>query len=340
MRRNSLQHIARGSEGALFFQWRAAKSGAEKYHSAMLPHAGTSTRRWQEVVSLGRDLQLLKDVADSTVEAARVAILFDWNSWWAAELDSHPTEDFSVMHQIQRWHHRLWELNIGVDFVHPNDDYSSYAVVLIPGLYLMDDDAVRRVREFVNAGGCLLAGYFSGIVDEHDHVRTGGYPGALKDVLGITVEEFNPLTPGQDVQLSRFGAGTIWSETCTAQSAQPLAYYTNGSTAGSVAISHNRFGAGHAFYLGTELTDSALPDLIDAVLDQAGLDHRVAVHAGVEIVHRCGLRKRFSFIINHSDEPALVTIPGRNLLGDNSFAASITVDAGAVAVVESDLQPS
>src|SRR4029079_7257097 len=41
MARNSLTHVARGSEGAMFFQWRQSRRGAEKFHSAMVPHAGT-----------------------------------------------------------------------------------------------------------------------------------------------------------------------------------------------------------------------------------------------------------------------------------------------------------
>ena len=54
MIRNSLAHVAHGADAVLFFQWRASRAGAEKFHSGLLPHAGTETRQWREVVELSR----------------------------------------------------------------------------------------------------------------------------------------------------------------------------------------------------------------------------------------------------------------------------------------------
>jgi beta-galactosidase len=78
MRRNSMQHVARGADAVLFFQWRASRAGAEKYHSGLLPHGGTETRLWREVVQLGQDLDRLAEVAGSVVPTARVALLHDY----------------------------------------------------------------------------------------------------------------------------------------------------------------------------------------------------------------------------------------------------------------------
>ena len=63
MLRNSMQHVARGADGALFFQWRASRAGAEKFHSGMLPHAGTDTKVWREVVQLGQALRSLAEIS-------------------------------------------------------------------------------------------------------------------------------------------------------------------------------------------------------------------------------------------------------------------------------------
>ena len=40
MRAWSYQAIAHGADGVMSFQWRASRGGAEKFHSAMVPHAG------------------------------------------------------------------------------------------------------------------------------------------------------------------------------------------------------------------------------------------------------------------------------------------------------------
>ena len=96
MLRNSLQHVARGADGALFFQWRASRAGAEKFHSGLLPHAGTDTKVWREVVQLGQALKAISEVAGSVVRTAcSVAIIHDTDARWASELDSHPSVDAS-----------------------------------------------------------------------------------------------------------------------------------------------------------------------------------------------------------------------------------------------------
>jgi len=92
MHRNSLTHLARGVDGLCFFQWRASISGSEKFHSAMLPHAGTDSRIWREAVELGGILEKLAEVGGSTVNA-ETALVFSWEAWWAYDQEFHPSSD-------------------------------------------------------------------------------------------------------------------------------------------------------------------------------------------------------------------------------------------------------
>nr|WP_286344520.1 beta-galactosidase [Frondihabitans sucicola] len=91
MRAWSYQCVGRGADGILFFQWRQAKAGAEKFHAGMLPHGGTDTRVFREVESLGAELAALSSagLVGERVEAD-VAIVFDWDSWWALEQEAAP----------------------------------------------------------------------------------------------------------------------------------------------------------------------------------------------------------------------------------------------------------
>jgi len=128
LRRDSLSHVARGADGALFFQWRASRAGAEKFHSGMVPHAGTDTRQWREVVALGSELRSLAQVTGTQVEAD-VAVLFDWHSWWSLEMDFHPSKDVHLMTEVRSWHRTLWEQGVTCDFVHPEGDLGQYRFV-------------------------------------------------------------------------------------------------------------------------------------------------------------------------------------------------------------------
>ena len=132
MARNSLAHVARGADAVLFFQWRAGRSGAEKFHSAMLPHGGTRTRVWREVVGLGADLQDLAELAGTEV-VADVAMLWDFESFWAQDLEWRPSIDVTHKDRIRAYYEALWRDGLTVDFRLPTHDLSGYRLVVVPG---------------------------------------------------------------------------------------------------------------------------------------------------------------------------------------------------------------
>ena len=227
MRRNSLAHVARGSDGALFFQWRASRAGAEKYHSALLPHAGVDSRIWREACELGADLRRLEEVEGSRV-SADVAIVFDWQSVWAQEQPSHPSVDMTVRDELATWHRALWKLGVTVDFLPAHGDFTSYPLLLLPSLYVLGETDRAALNFYVEGGGTLVVGAYSGVVDENDAVWTGGYPGALRDLLGVRMEEFVPLGEGRTVTLSDGSTGGIWRELGRTTTAEVIASYTAG----------------------------------------------------------------------------------------------------------------
>ena len=138
---------------------------------------------------------------------ARVGVLWDYTAWWAVELDSHPSEDVAYLAAVRQYYETLWRRGVTVDFVHPEGDLAPYDLLLAPSLYLLSDAGAAALDAHVRVGGSLVVEPFRGIVDEHDHVRLGGYPGALRDLLGIRVEEFIPLAAGQVCGLEGGGTG-------------------------------------------------------------------------------------------------------------------------------------
>src|SRR5690606_38517832 len=135
----------------MFFQWRQSRAGAEKYHSAMVPHAGTDTDVWRGTVELGRTLRALGEVRGSRV-AARAALVVDYPAWWAAELGSHPTQDLRYMDEVRSWYRALWEQGVTVDTVTPHADLDGYDLVVVPTLYLVDDDGAANVARAARRG--------------------------------------------------------------------------------------------------------------------------------------------------------------------------------------------
>src|SRR5690606_2670179 len=185
--RNSMQHYARGADAVMFFQWRASRKGAEKFHSAMLPHAGASSRVFREVVNLGAKLGAVAETQGSRVKAD-VAMLWDSVSIWAQRLEWRPSEDVVPTDTIRAYYEALWRDGVTTDFVHPEGDLSGYRLVVVPATYLLTRAAAQNLTEFARQGGTVVVSFFSAAVDEHDAVHEGGFLAPLKELLGTTVE--------------------------------------------------------------------------------------------------------------------------------------------------------
>ncbi|MFF1440019.1 beta-galactosidase [Streptomyces sp. NPDC058295] len=341
MARNSLGHVARGSEGAMFFQWRQSRRGAEKFHSAMVPHGGTDTRVWREVVELGASLDSLGVIRGTRTEAD-VAVLWDWHSWWAQNLDWRPSEDADPRERADAFYEALYDRHLTVDFAHPEADLSRYPLVVVPALYLMTEAAGDNLREYVANGGTLVVSYFSGIVDEHDAVHEGAYPGVLRDVLGLTVEEFSPLLQGGSVRLTGPDgselAGDVWTEFVVPRGAETVWSYADGLTAGRPAVTRHRLGEGTAWYVSTRLGQDGLDALLGRAAEDAAIAPRAELPHDVEVVRRSGETGSYLFAINHTATDVKVPLEtsGTELLTGERAAGRLAVPAGAVRVVRLD----
>ena len=334
MRRNALTHLGRGADAIMFFQWRASRSGAEKFHSAMVPHAGTDSRVFREVVELGAHLKDAAEVAGSRVEAD-VAVLYDWESLWAQDLEWRPSDDLQFRERMRAYYERLWRDGVTVDFAHPEHDLSRYSLVVAPASYLLTASAGRNLTRYVEQGGTLLVSAFSGIVDEHDAVHAGGFGAPLKEALGLTVEEFLPLREGErcTVDLGEDALpADVWSEHLRLEGAQVRGTFRDGPAAGMPAITRHEHGAGQGWYVGTRLDAATLAHVLADVYADAGVVP--AVHSeDLEVLTRRGEAHDFVIAVNHGADDAELEITGTDLLTGAAIDGTLELAGGGVAVV-------
>ena len=315
----SLQAVARGADAVLSFQWRAAATGAERFHSGMVPHAGTDSRVWREVVSLGAELRRLAPVAGHPVRA-QAAVLFDWENWWALESDSHPSSSLRLTDLVGELYRPLLQGGVNADFAHPESDLSGYRLILVPALYLVTGAGAENVRRFVADGGTALITFFSGIVDPHDRVRLGGYPEPWRDLLGLRIEELAPLPDGAAVRLEGPAApvadtapagavGRLWQDVIELRGADPLLTFGEGYLDGQPAATRHDYGQGTAFYLGTLPDRTTLGRLVGQACRDAGVPLWTGLPPGVEAVRRGG----YLFLISHLDRPVELDLGAKRL---------------------------
>jgi len=297
----SMQAVARGADGVLHFQWRASKQGAERTHGAMVPHAGPDSRVFREICQLGKQLAQLDDVIGTNV-AAEVAILHDWDAWRAVELDHQPHSGFRYLDRIREYYTPLWRANITADFAHPEADLSTYKLVVVPNLYQVTDVAAANLVRYVERGGHLVMGPFSGVSDPDERIRLGGHPVPFRELLGLRIEEYWPLPDEpltvESAELGDFTAAT-WAEWLTAEGATVVATFTSGPLSGIPAVLRNSHGEGTAWYVATLPEPAALARILGAACHAAGAEPVLpGLPPRVEAIRRGDK----VFLLNHDDE--------------------------------------
>lgn len=348
LRARSLQAVARGADSVMFFQWRASRAGAERFHSAMLPHGGTDTRTWREVSALGEQVKRLAEFAGGDRLPAEVAMVWDWESWWALEGPDHPSNELDFTARVLDHYQPLWSANIPIDFVRPRDDLSGYKLVVIPNLYLADDAGTANIADYVHAGGSVLISYFSGIVDEHDRVRPGGHPGPFRDLLGIRIDGLGPLPPSLTRGLNYAGddgCASDWQDDIELDGAEQMAAYTDGELKGRPAATRHRYGAGTATYLGTSPDEHTMRRLVLDCAIEAGVTPVLTSPEGVEATRRrADDGTSHLFLINHTADEVTVDLnlsaaisqPVNLLDPDASGTGSVRLAPHGVAVLREE----
>ncbi|MEN5074646.1 beta-galactosidase [Isoptericola cucumis] len=339
MIRNSLGYVARGSQGSLFFQWRASAGGSEAWHSALVPHAGPDSEGFAGTVELGALLGRLEEVAeppaDGRVVDADVAVLWDADGWWSLETPHLPHDGLDYATEVRATHRALWRAGVAVDFVRSGADVARYRVLFVPSLMATDAATVTWLTQYVAGGGHLVVGRFTGVADEHQRVVAGGYPGLLRDLLGVRVTELRPLADDETRRLNDGATCDQWTERVHLTGARAVATYTDGELAGLPAVTRRDDGPGVAADGATRLVQESLDRFVAGLLAEHGVQAVVpaAVGTGLEAVRRRGAHGSYLFLLHHGDRPLRVTGPGHDLVTGAATDGGITVRAGGVAVV-------
>ena len=329
--RDSLAHVAMGADAVCYFQWRQSKAGAEKFHSAMVSHAGEDSAVFRDVCELGADLNKLSDegILGSRLAKSRVAVVFDYESEWATEHTATPTQHVHHVDEPLAWFRALADQGVTADVVPVRGAWDGYEMVVLPSVYLLSEETTRRVRDYVVGGGRLVVTYYTGISDEKDHVWFGGYPGSIRDVVGVRVEEFMPM--GNDftgvpdhLDLSNGAvahdiADVIGSVDGTAT---VLATFKDDPWTGMdgvPAIVANTFGEGRSVYVGARLGREGLALSLPEILESLGMAEAGGNDGRVLHVEREGADgSRFVFSFNRTHETVRVPVEGEVVV--SSFA--------------------
>ena len=311
MRAQSIQTMAHGADTVQFFQLRRSVGGCEKFHGAVIGHVGhNNTRVFREVKQLGEELERLGTSTLGSVNQADVGIIFDWDNYWALDYTSGPTEDLKYVDQIHHYYKFFYDNNIGVNMIPVDADFSKYKIVVAPVLYMVKEGMKEALTKFVENGGILITTFMSGLVNESDNVHLGGYPGPLRELAGVWVEEIDALAPEQTNTIT-FTDGTrmtcnLLCDLMHLEGAQLLASYDENFYAGMPAITKNTFGKGCTYYIGTNMGQEGIDKVLKMATQQAGVHPVVKEPTALEVVCRKTANSTHYYIFNFKETEIVI----------------------------------
>ncbi|NLW51393.1 MAG: beta-galactosidase [Candidatus Brocadiaceae bacterium] len=319
LRLDSYQAIAHGADSVIYSRWRCDRGGVGQRHDAVVEHRGhENTRVFGEVATIGAELRKLDDRLPGAAVDARVALVFDWESWWALEEVGGLLRRGQYPEALLRHYRALWRRNVPAAVVGPDADLTAYAVVSAPMLCLVRNGWAERVEAFVHGGGRFVATCLSGRVDETHGAHEGGAPGPLRKVTGVWVEETDALREDRQNRIimkqhfgpcrGEYGCRHL-CDLLHAESATVLATYGREFYAGWPAVTENEFGQGCAYYIGSEPEDDFLLHFYRTLCADAGVLPVLDAPEGVEVRRRVQNDRSFLFVLNHNEDVSFVSLP-------------------------------
>ncbi|MEU6249640.1 beta-galactosidase [Glycomyces sp. NPDC047010] len=320
----SLQAVAHGSDTVQYFQFRKGRGGSEKFHGAVVDHEGTEkTRVFQDVAEVGARLAALDGVV-GTDTPADVAVVYDWHLRWALEDQKGMLQERTAYERTVIDHYRaFWERGVPTDVIDSSliaapGYLDRYKVLVAPMLYMLRPGVPEAIDAFVQRGGTFVATYATGYVDEHDRTFLGGFPGPLRETLGVWAEEIDALYPEDRNAIEWSGQSYEAVELCElvhAETAETLGAYGSDFYAGRPALTVNRRGEGKAYFIAARTGDDFLADFYGGLIAESGVERALDADlpAGVTAQVRTDGTTDYVFVLNFTPEAVTVQAGGETL---------------------------
>lgn len=317
MRLLSYQAIAHGADTVMYFQMRRSIGECEKFHGALIDHLGTeNTRVFKECAELGNELNILGNKLLNSQIKSDVAIVYDWDNFRAIEYSAGPSCKLKYIDEIFNYYKGLNDNNIAVDIISTDDSLDKYKIIIAPVLYMIKHNYDIKLKEFVTNGGIFITTFFSGIVDENDLVTTGGYPGKLRDLLGIWVEEIDALKENDENEFifdNRKYPSKLLCDIMHTENAQPIAFYQKDFYRQTPVIAKNCYGKGEVFYIGTRSNSEFYYRFLRDICNKKQIKPPIDVPKQIEVTKRIKNDEEFIFILNHSGQAHIINLNNRYL---------------------------
>ena len=314
----SMQAVAHGADTVQYFQFRKSRGSSEKFHGAIVDHEGSeNTRVFNDVAEVGKRLAGISNIIGTSNPSA-VAIIYDYqNQWILDDIKGLHSGNNKYKETVVSHYRAFWSMGVSVDVLDSVSNLDGYDLIVAPMLYMLRPGFAEKISAFVKAGGTFVATYVTGYADENDLCFLGGFPGPLKEVLGIWSEEIDALYPEDKNSFNWNGKKYDVIDFCelvNLQGAESLAVYNSDFYKNRPAVTVNSYGKGKAFFIAARTGQAFLNDFYKWLVTETNIPRSLGsrLPEGVTAQTRSDGDTDYIFLMNFSpSEKTVETDDGR-----------------------------
>ena len=338
--------IANGADGLLYFRWRSLPYGAEAHWNGLIYHDERNTRRLTEAKQLGAEIRQLSGALLGTRCVSAAAILYDYDN------ESHALiENATGQHRAaseRSVHQTLSERHLNAD-VRPlsgaleTGALATYKIVFYPHAHLLTPAQLPPLRAYVEAGGTLVFGCWSGYRDRQHWCYDAVSRAFFEELAGVRVAEFTFVPADVKSSLRFRGADSaldapVFNEVLAAvrPGVKILATYEDDFYTGGAAVTSYTLGQGRVIYAGCFFTPENVSALLDALEIRDPLADWADIPATIQAVVRESGDTRHCFLLNFTPQPQTMTLhrAARDLLAEREVSGALELPPYGVCLLQ------
>ena len=323
-----------------YWHWHSIHNSFETYWKGLLSHDFKENETYRAAKQIGREFAGLGPHLINLKKHNRVALLLSNESLtaldWFPIRENEDGSKFRYNDVVRYIYDALYEMNVECDILWPeSEELSDYDLLILPALYTADEKLLRRIADYVEQGGHLLATFKTAFTDENVKVYSDVQPHILNRCFGVSYSHFtypNHLQLATDHYSCKEKEVRGFLELLNVEqnSVQVLATYDHPSWGRFAAVTRNTCGKGTATYLGCQTTKAMLKEILLDTLNDAGIAD-ASGRPEFPVIIRTGINqfgKEIIYYLNYSTKEQIVTyrgIDGVELFGDTPVKEGETV---------------
>ncbi len=309
------QAAAHGAEGMVYFRFRTALFGMEQYWYGILDHDGVPRRRYYEIQKTGAELLRLEKYIKDAENKYDALIVKSYDNAWAHDIKRH-SDKYNYENHLYSFYKANADLNVCAAV--SNGNYDKYKVVYMPAYNVVGDGETEEIKRYVENGGTLVLTFRSGTRNEYNNIRPTAVPSVFAELAGIEAAEFD--APRREVAVGGAvsGKASVWCDIIEPKTARTLCRYESEYYKGKAAVTVNSFGNGKVYYVGCDLDDNALKELVKLISEGAGAEI-ISAPENVEIIKREG----YTIALNYNETAVKVPLTGYDLITETEFRGTL-----------------